>query len=1278
MRRIARRWGVAGLRRSLRTGLVLAVLTACAEGESAALTTYRLSGDFVGPVGDVLSFAITADGARAVYLASQDTAGVREIYSRPMDGSGAAIKLNDPLDAGAEVVDFVLSGDGAQVVYRIRRSDGALALYSRRVDGSGTPIMVTTPAVPTFPYTISPGGQVVYIVVRALYSRPLDASTPAVRLSDGSPTTTNVIDFRLSADGSRVVYLADQDTDEVVEVYSRVIDGSAPAIKLNGPLVTGGDATAVRISPNSATVVYVADQDVDNRQELYRRPIDGSGQALKLNGPFASGGTVSTSIAISADSARVAYMGRTASADPTALYAVPIDGSAAPILLSGAPASGAVRDFELAATGATAVFRLLASPSHVYSVALDGSTAPVQLSGTLANSGAVRSFAVSRDSQRVIYTAEQDTVGLTELYSRPIDGSGVPTKLNGPIVGDGDVTAAAIAADSRWVVYLAPQDTAGMTEVYSRRIDGTGSPAKLNGMLDPLADVNTDYTISPTADRVAYRAAQAKPGVTELFSRPIDGSDVDRRLNGPLVTGGGVMDARASADGRYIVYRADQDTNQISELYSVLADGSAPPVKMNGPLGPGGEVEHPYGFGDLPYAVGTERVAYAANAAAQDTYELYSRRLDGVGDALRLNTPLVPRGQIGRFAVSPDGLQVAFLASQLTAFVDDVYAGPLDGSTPTQRLNTGGEVGTFRFTPDSTQLVFVADQRTVGKDELFIRPLDGSAPATRLNDTFVPPGGDIISFRIDPTGARAFYVADQEVDNVFELYSVPLAGGGSCKLGGPFDIVDASETSYAVSPDGLSVVYRADGATPGVSELFVRAADCSGASVRLNADLVAGGEVLVFTIAPIGRRVLYVADEEVNGRNELYSCALDPGADCVKLNGPLVNGGSVLSVMIGADGQTVTYTADQDQDAVVELYTVPIDGSTPPVKISQPLVAGGNVSQPQRSPDNRRVAYLADAVTDGLIELWLRAADGSGPAASVTAAVSEPGPAPFDYFWSPTGERLFHKAVQDHPNTTELWATTFCGDAVPDPAESCDDGNRVSGDCCSSACLAEVATACDDGDPCTVGTVCDASGQCDAGTPASCDDGNLCTRDSCEAGIGCRNEAAPATGCRLAGKAKLDVSRFAIGGRVKAQWLRSSSPIADFGDPTADTDYAVCVYDAHGAVVGLQVPAAAPCASGPCWQLAGPSNAPTGVRFRDHNGDFDGLQKLDGKSSTGGKAKLKLAADGANLPPIDMSAPLDAPVTFQILTSDAGCWEAVFDANDATRNTGASYRARSR
>ncbi|MGM0575859.1 MAG: hypothetical protein ACQEXJ_09040 [Myxococcota bacterium] len=71
----------------------------------------------------------------------------------------------------------------------------------------------------------------------------------------------------------------------------------------------------------------------------------------------------------------------------------------------------------------------------------------------------------------------------------------------------------------------------------------------------------------------------------------------------------------------------------------------------------------------------------------------------------------------------------------------------------------------------------------------------------------------------------------------------------------------------------------------------------------------------------------------------------------------------------------------------------------------------------------------------------------------------------------------------------------------------CDDDDPCTTDLCDPAtggCSHEFNTApCDDQDACTTGDTCDA-GEC-VGEPVSCDDGNPCTQDQCNASEGCVN-----------------------------------------------------------------------------------------------------------------------------------------------------------------------------
>lgn len=66
----------------------------------------------------------------------------------------------------------------------------------------------------------------------------------------------------------------------------------------------------------------------------------------------------------------------------------------------------------------------------------------------------------------------------------------------------------------------------------------------------------------------------------------------------------------------------------------------------------------------------------------------------------------------------------------------------------------------------------------------------------------------------------------------------------------------------------------------------------------------------------------------------------------------------------------------------------------------------------------------------------------------------------------------------------------------------------LTGFCVAVAVIEANGKACEDGDPCSVSSDC-VNGKCVAKAPAVCDDNNVCTLDSCLAGVGC--QIAPAS-----------------------------------------------------------------------------------------------------------------------------------------------------------------------
>jgi hypothetical protein len=78
------------------------------------------------------------------------------------------------------------------------------------------------------------------------------------------------------------------------------------------------------------------------------------------------------------------------------------------------------------------------------------------------------------------------------------------------------------------------------------------------------------------------------------------------------------------------------------------------------------------------------------------------------------------------------------------------------------------------------------------------------------------------------------------------------------------------------------------------------------------------------------------------------------------------------------------------------------------------------------------------------------------------------------------------------------------------PTVDCNDQNECTLDTCDAlAGCAHVpldGTSCADGDPCNGAEIC-GNGTCLAGTPLACDDGDLCTADTCDVVAGCVHDA---------------------------------------------------------------------------------------------------------------------------------------------------------------------------
>jgi len=545
-------------------------------------------------------------------------------------------------------------------------------------------------------------------------------------------------------------------------------------------------------------------------------------------------------------------------------------------------ATGDVFDFQFSPDSSRVLYRADATNNtfELFSVLSDGSADAVKVSGNLVTGGNVASadFTFSPDSQRVMYRADQLRDGVDELFTAPADGSSAAVRLNLPMASGRDVIGGAkFSPDSMWVAFQADVRVAGFEEIYTAPSDGSAPATLVSGDLAELdGEIDMDGFIVPV---------------------------LPPRLLGE------VGDFRFTPDSSAVFFLGDLELNGFMddftfdtedfEMFRVPVDGSAPPESISGR------------FGETSTEVGI--------------------LIDDMGNEVPTDVTTI-LGDVLNYKLSPDGSTAIFQERQdKITFTGpkNIWTVPADGSGPAVMLNTqlpaGGDIfEDYQFSPDSSRVLYRGDQFEDGIFEIYSAPADASTAPVLLNGPLVLTGGQVISAQFTPDSSTVIYRADQIVDEKFELFTVASDGTtAAVKLSG--DLVAGGDVSadFSISSDSSRVLYHADQDVDQVFELYSVKTDGSEAPIKLNGELVAGGNVALtgYQFSPDGTQVLYVADQDTDFVSELYIVPSD-GGTAVKVNGLLVSGGDVESsnVKFSPDGRRVLYRADQETDGVNELF----------------------------------------------------------------------------------------------------------------------------------------------------------------------------------------------------------------------------------------------------------------------------------------------------------------------------------------------------------------------
>ena len=321
-------------------------------------------------------------------------------------------------------------------------------------------------------------------------------------------------------------------------------------------------------------------------------------------------------------------------------------------------------------------------------------------------------MSVSSDGKKLLYTSLQHES--SELYLMNIDGSNATRLTNTPYWE----IAPVFSPDDHQVFYLTDQEHPE-GDVHVMNIDGSNAHRWIPDRAGITQPKYTQPKFSPDGKKAAF-VGEGEQG-TELFIANIDGSGTKQLTK----TGNTCSAPNFFSDGQRIVfvqkwYDQKSDPPMRVGLFTVNVDGS--------------DLKELFHESNRITLVGISKgkEPKIMFAKMDEKYEnhLWTSDLDGK------NQEKVRDGNIPDGWLSLDGKWFVYLAADDFAY--DLYAMPVDGNAPTQRLTQEkGYLDCIAISPDSKNVYFLAEPKGApdrGKGRICSVPIGGGKVITIGNN----------------------------------------------------------------------------------------------------------------------------------------------------------------------------------------------------------------------------------------------------------------------------------------------------------------------------------------------------------------------------------------------------------------------------------------------------------------------------------------------------------------------------------------------------------------
>ncbi|HXV74744.1 MAG TPA: hypothetical protein VD788_00365 [Candidatus Polarisedimenticolaceae bacterium] len=504
---------------------------------------------------------------------------------------------------------------------------------------------------------------------------PADRAVTVAQRISGATMAGDVVGFALAPGRTTAVYIADQEVAGRFELYSAPLDASAAPVKISTGLTFDGaeGVSAFRITPDGTRVVFLADPDGGPGQDdLYSVPIGGGSTPVRLN---ASGQRPVTAFGLAPNSATVVYFG-VGTTGAFELFAATIGSAASGIQLSDVGSTNPAGSVVFATIGPDSARAVYAADPvttgvfqwHSVSLAAAGPGTDATLSAGLEGVGL---HAIRPDGARVAYTADENLAGVFELFEIPIAG-GARIRLNPAMAGAG-VRALEYSPDGSRIAYLADQNTSDVVEVYGAQSGAAGSGARVSNPMFGTQSADT-LNVGPDNATVLFEADANVDETFELFHATL-GSAAGSATLYPVSApdnAGSFGDRGTPIIGDRAVFPLLGTT---VDLIGVPFDGSAPARVINDELATGQTVRNAF----LPPAATTLLMFGSGPDGATSTDRVWVASIARDLPQEQINAT-AGAGTIGvtGYAIDDGQAYAVYAQDQQTAGKIELFSRPLD------------------------------------------------------------------------------------------------------------------------------------------------------------------------------------------------------------------------------------------------------------------------------------------------------------------------------------------------------------------------------------------------------------------------------------------------------------------------------------------------------------------------------------------------------------------------------------------------------------------------